>query len=70
MLKVKLNKRYKTTRGYTAFVVEELPRGEFPFKALMYNKTLKFDWYAYFNHKGQVQGMQSFYGNIITEINK
>ncbi len=69
MIKPKLNKKYKTTKGFIAHIVEEVLRGEFTFKAIIYDSTgLDFDNYAYYNYQGKVQGMQTYYGNLSTEI--
>lgn len=58
-----IGKRYKTTKGYIAIIVEHKPRGEFYAVAEIKNKLgTRSEGRAYYNSVGEVQGMQSFYG--------
>ena len=65
-VKVKVGERYKTTRGYVAQITEErLGTGEFCYIANIYNHVLRYDGRARYNCRGEVDGLNSYYGHLI-----
>jgi hypothetical protein len=65
----RLDKQYKTTKGYIAKIIDYKPTGEFYIEAEISSQITGYDGKAYFNSQGKVWGKQEFYGDLMGVIN-
>lgn len=64
-MKIKLQKRYKTTTWYTAEIVKIKKVGEFFIVANIFDKFNNYHGIAHYNLLGKVKGVNEQFGDLI-----